>query len=476
MTTTKCKAFPNLTTKLSNPRAAAAVSPPTGDYLIRDINNRTTGLALRIYASGVKSWIVQKKLARQPRKYVIGQFPDVTYTQAVTESVGIADKIKKGIDPRLEARQQEIETETLRTQTRATVQVAFTEYRKQVVESLSPTTIRDYTKAADRLASGAVWKMPVLEIKGPHLAAEYRRVKTLSSKGKASTTGEAQASSIMRSLRAALKHKLLSMEVEAADPFVRLNKLVPGWYRTKARTNIVAKTDGDLERWWKGVEQLRGATAHQAKDSPTIADYLILSLLFGGRLSETLSLKWENVSMRSKVVRFPAEVTKSGRDHLIPFGPYAESILQRRFDENLARDDLSKYVFNASRSSRAVDGVPGKRTHIKFPKKAIERVGSFSDMKFTSHDIRRTFSSLFAELPVSDATVERALNHAAQTTARRHYIQSRLEPLRQNYILHENAVLKEAKVNATVAANTSAKTKVSSENTQPKVRRKGALA
>jgi integrase len=316
--------------------------------------------------------------------------------------------------------------------------------------------------------------MPVLEIKGQHLAAEYRRVKTLSSKGKASTTGEAQASSIMRSLRAALKNKLLSMEVEVADPFVRLNKLVPGWYKTKARTNIVAQTDGDLERWWKGVEQLRAATAYQAKDSPTIADYLILSLLFGGRLTETLSLKWSDVSMRSKVVRFRAEVTKPDREHLIPFGPYAEGILQRRLDENLAREMRSQYVFNASRSSRTVKGQPGERTHIKFPKKAINRVGGFSEMKFTSHDIRRTFGSLFAELPVSDATVEKALNHAAQTTARRHYIQSRLEPLRQNYIMLENAVLKEAKVKIVRSKPPS-----SSHGTggiYPKARRNGSLA
>jgi len=312
--------LPNSTAKLSQDLARAAKVPTVGDYLIRDINNRTTGLALRIYSSGVKSWIVQKKLGRKPRKYVIGQFPDVTYKKAEEESVGIADKIRKGIDPRLEARQQGIETESLRTQTKATVQVAFTEYQKEVVASLAPTTIKDYAKAADRLSKGSLWKMPVLEVKGTHLATEYRRVKTLSSKGKASTTGEAQASSIMRSLRAAIKHKLLAMEVEVPDPFVRLNKLVPGWYKTNARTNIVAETDGDLERWWKGVEQLRGATAHQAKDSPTIADYLILSLLFGGRLTETLSLKWEDVSMRSKVVRFRAEVTKAGRAHSIPFG------------------------------------------------------------------------------------------------------------------------------------------------------------
>jgi Arm DNA-binding domain len=122
------KPFPNSTAKLSAAVAEAAKVPPIGDYLIRDINNRTTGLALRIYASGVKSWVVQKKLAGQPRRHVLGQHPDLTYTQAVDKSVGIADKFKRGIDPRLEARQQEIETEALRTQTNATVKVAFTEY------------------------------------------------------------------------------------------------------------------------------------------------------------------------------------------------------------------------------------------------------------------------------------------------------------------------------------------------------------
>lgn len=50
--------------KLTDNVAKTAALPEMGDYILRDTENRQVGLALRIYSSGVRSWVVQK-IARE---------------------------------------------------------------------------------------------------------------------------------------------------------------------------------------------------------------------------------------------------------------------------------------------------------------------------------------------------------------------------------------------------------------------------
>lgn len=76
----------------------------------------------------------------------------------------------------------------------------------------------------------------------------------------------------------------------------------------------------------------------------------------------------------------------------------------------------------------------------------FENLTAMSGIKFTPHDLRRTFGTIFAELPVSEFTVEKALNHAPRTTAGKHYVKTRLEPMRKSYIAFEKAILSEAGV------------------------------
>ena len=131
--------FPNISVALTQAVAKSAILPDKGDYIIRDTKNQTTGLALRVYASGVKTWIVQKKLARKPRRFVIGGFPDVNYTQAERAAISITAKVKSGIDPHLEVRQQERETESQLTLEKLTVQKAFENYQAYADGELSST-------------------------------------------------------------------------------------------------------------------------------------------------------------------------------------------------------------------------------------------------------------------------------------------------------------------------------------------------
>lgn len=218
------KGVPNQTVKLTDAAAKAAAPPQHGDYILRDVNNRTLGLALRVYASGIKSWIVQKKLARIPRRFVLGHFPDMTHRKAVDEAKVVAAKVSQGIDPNLEARQREQETKNKLALEKMTIGVVFEEYLKYAREELSAASIKDYERSKALLSSGPIWKMPTLEVRGANLEAEYRRLKSLAKKGATSQGGATQASKTLRALRAAFKRKLTGDEIEAPDPFDKLRR------------------------------------------------------------------------------------------------------------------------------------------------------------------------------------------------------------------------------------------------------------
>ena len=438
----------NIRIKLSNSEAKKAPLPESGDYIIRDLGNKTSGLALRVYAGGAKTWIVQKKFLGKPKKTVLGSFPDLSHTNAVLKAIATASTLNSGIDPALQLRAQKRQTERQLDDERLTIQVAFEKHIKDKRDKTdaSPHTTKDNETAKSKLAAGPLWKMPLIEVRGSDLSSEYQRLKESAKRSKATNKGATQAGRIMRTLRAAFRASVLSKKLTVDDPFKELNELCKGWYVVGSRKIIVASAEDDLVNWWKAVESLRHATARQAKDSPTIADYMILSLLFGGRSFETLSLPWSSVNFRSGTVNFDRSVTKSKREHVIPFGTYARSILERRYEANKAAVEPSRYVFNASRRGHTIGNIPGVRTHIKEPKKACKRVGEEAGLEFAPHDLRRTFATLINETGVNSVTLDNTLNHAPTTTASKHYVVERLATMRRHYQALEDKILVEVGV------------------------------
>lgn len=446
----------NRTEKLTNAKVKALPQPASGDYIVRDSGNRALGLAIRVYASGAKSWIVQKKLVGKPYKHVLGPFPSLNHTQAVAAALPVADQLRKQIDPKLDEKHQRAETARLQAREKLTVGVAFQKYLDRArgidqdssaephsspVPRLSETSIRDIERAQALLSTGPLFSMPLEDLAGPHLEAELARLKAGARSSTANRGGATQAGKVMRLLRAAVNSAYKKARIVGVNPFETLAELVPNWNPSTPRDRIVASTEDDLKKWWRAVEALRSASSPQAGDSATLADYMILSLLLGGRATETLSATWDNVDLQSKTITFPATDTKNGKPLTIPYGDYAHHLLSRRYLANTKAPAPSPYVFPASRRSR-----DGKRTHIKSPHKAIGRVSEACGIEFSPHDLRRTFASLFNELGVNSNILEAALNHAPSGVASKHYIKRRLSKLRRHYLALEEQVLEEAGV------------------------------
>jgi integrase len=420
--------------------ARDAPLPEKGDYILRDTANRSLGLGLRIYASGSKTWICQKKVGKRTVRTVLGQFPGTTHEQAIRDAKPVIAEFNAGLDPNAEKRKRRTVAETEAKTRQLTIRVAYENYANARKDESSKRSIADRERAGNLLEHGPLWTKPLAEVTGGDVAKEYKRLMGIGKKG--ANGGATQAGATMRWLRAAIKHAITTDELVMTDPFAKFNELQPGWAKVNKRTRIVGATEGQLAAWWAAVESLRQKTDGRAKDAVAIADYLELSILFGGRSIELLSLRWPQVDLHERTVVFID--TKPGRDHTIPFATYAGDILKRRHLECQAAEVASEFVFPGSRSRR-----DGSRTHLQSPKKTLAVVAKLAGVPFSPHDLRRTFATLLEEIEsVSTLTVERALNHAPTTTAGKHYVHQRLMRLRRLYQTLEDSILEEAGVNA----------------------------
>lgn len=438
--------------------------PPKGDYILRDA--KTPGLGLRVYATGIKSWIFQKKLGAKPVRIVLGPYPSLPleskFNPATHETLKGARQlaeeaaalIRQGLDPRLEKKKQLLKTQDEISKQDLTIQKAWNDYvayKTGLPGNNRPKerTIADWTNAATKLQASPLWKKSLLDLTGSDLLQDIKRLTTSTTSVSATNSGMTQASGIMRYLRAAYNYTTDTHTLTVNNPFKVLNRLLPSWQTTKSRNRRLGETEGSLETWWKAVDNLR---LRPSWDSEAIADWLQLSVFFGTRKTELLSLEWINVDLKNKIIILPESSTKSGRAHVIPLTEHVHYLLDRRHQDNIKRNYIkrdgthvgrSKWVFQASRKGTKTK----EMTHIVSPSKSINQIIESTGIHFSPHDLRRTFATLLNEDGASLVTIEKALNHAPASTAAKSYVNNpRILNLRKIFQALENSILEEAGV------------------------------
>lgn len=430
---------------LSDAVARDAVLPQSGSYEIAD--TKVNYLRLRVHAGGAKSWLVTKKVAGKPVRVTLGHFSKngasggMGYQAAKAQVADIVAKMYAGVDPNLEKLKRKSELVAERDALSWTVVDGFVYYQQDKIETgISKRTAEGYMLTLTRLRESTLNTKPLALLSANDLISYYDFC--ISSDRRATRNGKTQARLDLAYLRAAynLCGVRLKLPYPAISPFDGLSDARPGWAKSHARTRIVAQGDGDLARWWSAVDAVCD-TKNPAHSTNVIADYLRLALLWGGRKSELLALRWDNVHLEGGYVLLPGADTKSGRDHIIPLTKYAKKILLARREayttQGLDGATLTPFVFT-SRRRRHGEYVP-----VVEPKATIKRIAEIAKMPFASHDLRRTFGTLFAELDVSKYAVQQALNHAPDDTASRHYIRKRVSQLLPVYQCFEEKLLAE---------------------------------
>jgi integrase len=193
--------------------------------------------------------------------------------------------------------------------------------------------------------------------------------------------------------------------------------------KLSARTDSLQKEQ--LPAFFKYVRQIQ---------NPVISAFVQTLLLTGARRNELVGLKWTELDLQWNSMTIRDKATSSGSDagyRVIPLTPYVASLLV-----NLPR--RNEWVFSTP------SGVSGKLTD---PRKSVEPALIAAGIEgLTLHGLRRSFSNLSEWVEIPTGVVAQIMGHKPSATAEKHYKQRPLDLLRKWHTTLEAWILEQAGV------------------------------
>ncbi len=174
--------------------------------------------------------------------------------------------------------------------------------------------------------------------------------------------------------------------------------------------------ESSRDRFLQPVELKRFFKALTHPKTPEyLRDYVLFSMLTGGRRSNVMSLCWSEIDFNNNVWTIPAEKSKNGEPMDIPLVDTAVDILINR-----KASAESVFVFPGS----------GKTGHLMEPKNAWKELLERANIiDFRIHDLRRTMGS-YQTMGRVTKTMVGNLNENKSQAATAVYARLNLDPVR----------------------------------------------
>lgn len=370
--------------------------PATGYSLHWD--DQLPGFGVRVTATGIRSYVLQRRVGTKERRISIGRHGVLTCEQARKEAIRIAGEMTLGRDPVLERRRQRLQA--------ATLAEAFEAYI-QARKSLKPRTVDDLcmvlrTHLKD-WQSRTVASLTPEDVEKRHQAI--------------GETSHSRANVTMRYLRAVLAFAMERYRDDHGRPVLDENPVqrlsrTRAWFPETRKRSVIKPHQ--LRPWVQAVMQLESETAR---------DFLMVLLLTGLRRREAAKLTWNQVDLEGRTLTIAD--TKAGRPHTLPLSDY----LVELFTKRKASAGHNTHVFPSA----------GGASHYREPKGAMERVTRLSGVRFMLHDLRRTFVTVAESLDISAYAVKALVNHSVRTDVTAGYMvldTERLRPAMQRLTDH----------------------------------------
>ena len=368
---------------------------------VRD--DRLIGFGLRTTPAGVKSFIVEARVAGSPRRFVIGRAGRLTVAQAREEARKLLAEMTQGKNPQVRRRAQRERSDTLGEQLDAYI----------VAKRVKLTTAKKY-QATARRCLGEWLNKPITDITPQMARLRYEDLLQRS---------VAEANNAMRILRAVARRAAVVLpDREDGTPAMRsvpTVALAGQWKKIVRRSRLLEPSE--IPAWWAAVHELRSDASRRA---------LIALLLTGLRINEALGLRWSNVDEVKRQVTI--DDSKTGRFVKI-IGP---ELAARFAAERPLRDGP---VF-ATRDLRA----------------ALESVVKHGGKVITAHDLRRTFASFAERAGVPHTALKVLLNHALGGDVTIGYVRPSADDLRHWAAQVERAIITAAQLGVVVPIRRSA--------------------
>lgn len=373
--------------------------PPASGYILH-WDDALPGFGLRITASGIRSFVVQKRINGKEHRSTLGRYGVLTPEQARREAQKFLGQVAQGANPVAAKVKARAESVTLKEALKA-----YFESRP-----LKPRTVQDINQAFKGFED---WEnKPLSSINREMVSKRHHKLGELS---------PARANLAMRYLRAVFNFAIAYYTDKEGQPYIADNPVkrlsqTRAWYRVERRETVIAPHQ--LKPWFAAVLSLSNEIAR---------DYFLTILLTGLRRTEAMNLAWSDVDLKGKTLT--VRDTKNHRDHTLPLSDYLLNILKAR--KNSA---TGEYVFESSK---------GRMQNLRY---AQESVIKNSGVSFSIHDLRRTFATIADSIDIPGYTVKILLNHKMSGDVTAGYIIADIERLREPIKKITAYILKQAEI------------------------------
>jgi integrase len=350
-------------------------------------DQRCSGLAVRVAPSGVMTWDLAYRIrgTSKMRRLSLGRTTDIGLEQARERANELTSAARGGRD--LVGEEGEARDAAA---SRITVGKLIDLYlRRRVVGRL-----RTAKSIESRLRRTLA---PILE----RYAADICRRDIRAILDSSVDRGQGREAEKRRQVCTATFRWALSQDIVEADPTAGLNAYDPGTPRDRVLTVE------EIETVWKWLES--NALSLDA------ADILKLELLIGARCGEIAGLRAEEIDLQKWIWTLPPSRSKNGRQRVTPIVGLAREMLEQRL-----------CVVEKGPLFLLENGSVMTSAHIGHY--LLTRRTSLPIATFTSHDLRRTFATMLAEMGIALDLVAAIVGHEAggreTRTLVRHYVHS----------------------------------------------------
>lgn len=179
------------------------------------------------------------------------------------------------------------------------------------------------------------------------------------------------------------------------------------WTKSKPRETYIDFFSYDSYLWWKATDEYRF-------EGMLARDYIFVSLFQGGRSIEIAPLKWDNINLKTRIIKYPD--TKNKQDYEVPMTNFVYEILARRFKERKPEDE---YVFAYPKSDL--------KHIVKSARWYLEEIAKASGVKVSHHDFRRTITNIAMQegMGIEKITLDHILKHKLQGTDVNYFVRNK---------------------------------------------------
>lgn len=352
---------------------AALPEPKSGWKYYYD--TKVAGLAVGVGASGVKTYVLYKKINRRPERIKIGRVVDLTVDEARKQAERLNGELALGTNPADAKRLRRAEI---------TFGEMFARYYKEHSLTFKRTAKEDKFKFDKYLASRDygvnLSKRKLSEVTVGDIKKVFSRI--------------SEQHPITANRVLALVSSVFTKAIQ--DEF---------WTSGNPCAAIKRNQENKRERFLMPDELPAFFKALHESQSVVTRDYILMSLFTGARRANVLQMKWAEIHENRGEWVIPR--TKNGTPQRVPLVPEAVELLKRRRDDPQRVE--SPFVFPGT----------GTSGHLGEPKTAwrtILRNAGLSDLRL--HDLRRTFGSWQAGTGANLSVIGRSLNHKSLATTK----------------------------------------------------------